>query len=196
MIREYPTSDPVKVTQWEDVNVRISPDESRVAMGTLSGRGVELREPATGKLLYSLLEETGSIWWLAWSPDSQRLAVSRANPESSATLLDESSLIERAGTQIGRYKLLQQIGGGGFGIICLAEQQEPVSPRGGAQGYQAGDEHLVENVTLNARLSVLVFNVAKEQFGRFPFASPIAKATPSRRLRLRLMLNFEARDRQ
>ncbi len=89
MIREYPTSDPVKVTQWEDVNVRISPDESRLAMGTLSGRGVELRDPATGKLLYTLLEETGVIWWLAWSPDSQRLAVSRANGEIAIWNLKE-----------------------------------------------------------------------------------------------------------
>src|SRR5579864_2711046 len=35
-------------------------------------------------------------------------------------------LAEGPGTLIGRYKLLQQIGEGGFGIVYIAEQQEPV----------------------------------------------------------------------
>lgn len=33
---------------------------------------------------------------------------------------------EGAGTTIGRYKLLQEIGEGGFGVVYMAEQQEPV----------------------------------------------------------------------
>ena len=33
---------------------------------------------------------------------------------------------ERPGSRIGRYKLLQQIGEGGFGVVFMAEQQEPV----------------------------------------------------------------------
>jgi serine/threonine protein kinase len=36
---------------------------------------------------------------------------------------------EAAGTIIGRYKLLQQIGEGGCGVVYMAEQQEPVSRR-------------------------------------------------------------------
>ncbi|HEY5910546.1 MAG TPA: serine/threonine-protein kinase, partial [Verrucomicrobiae bacterium] len=34
--------------------------------------------------------------------------------------------IESTGTRIGRYKLLQKIGEGGFGVVYLAEQQQPV----------------------------------------------------------------------
>ena len=34
--------------------------------------------------------------------------------------------IEQAGAKIGRYKLLQQIGEGGCGVVYMAEQQEPV----------------------------------------------------------------------
>jgi serine/threonine protein kinase len=39
------------------------------------------------------------------------------------------SVTEGAGTIIGRYKLLQQIGEGGFGVVYMAEQKEPVKRR-------------------------------------------------------------------
>ncbi len=42
------------------------------------------------------------------------------------TTLDNSSLIEGPGTMVGRYKLLQLIGEGGFGVVYMAEQQEPI----------------------------------------------------------------------
>src|SRR4051812_37515985 len=36
---------------------------------------------------------------------------------------------EKAGDRIGRYKLLQQIGEGGCGLVYMAEQEEPVRRR-------------------------------------------------------------------
>jgi serine/threonine protein kinase len=39
------------------------------------------------------------------------------------------SPIEKAGDHIGRYKLLQQIGEGGCGVVYMAEQEEPVRRR-------------------------------------------------------------------
>ncbi len=42
------------------------------------------------------------------------------------TDLSQSTLLERDGTVVGRYKLLEQIGEGGFGVVFMAEQLEPV----------------------------------------------------------------------
>jgi signal transduction histidine kinase len=56
--------------------------------------------------------------------------------ERIAPLLESASVartttigMERLGTRIGPYKLLQQIGEGGFGVVFMAEQIEPVHRR-------------------------------------------------------------------
>jgi serine/threonine protein kinase/WD40 repeat protein len=41
----------------------------------------------------------------------------------------DQPITEKPGTQIGPYKLLQQIGEGGFGVVYMAEQIEPVKRR-------------------------------------------------------------------
>ena len=47
-------------------------------------------------------------------------------------------LIERTGTMIGRYKLLQKIGEGGFGVVYMAEQVEPVQRKVALKIIKAG----------------------------------------------------------
>ncbi len=47
-------------------------------------------------------------------------------PAPGMPTADYAPIAERPGTVIGPYKLLQKIGEGGFGVVYMAEQQEPV----------------------------------------------------------------------
>ncbi|MCW5559409.1 MAG: hypothetical protein KIT22_16470, partial [Verrucomicrobiae bacterium] len=79
-------------------NVRFSPDGSRLAAANHDGRRVNLYDVASGRRLYSLPDETGVVWWLAWHPDGRRLAVTRENGDISIWNLPE---VEAAIAQAG-----------------------------------------------------------------------------------------------
>ena len=59
-------------------------------------------------------------------------------PRSSVDVTAENFIADRLGTFIGPYKLIEQIGEGGMGIVYVAEQKEPVSSQGSFESYQTG----------------------------------------------------------
>jgi serine/threonine protein kinase/WD40 repeat protein len=60
------------------------------------------------------------------APGAQR---PNSAPAAATLVLNVTAPGERAGDRIGRYKLLQQIGEGGCGLVYMAEQEEPVRRR-------------------------------------------------------------------
>jgi eukaryotic-like serine/threonine-protein kinase len=62
------------------------------------------------------------------APIAQEVSQAAEGGEVNADRLGglETKLTEGPGTRIGRYKLLQQIGEGGCGVVYMAEQEEPV----------------------------------------------------------------------
>src|SRR5580698_8601945 len=59
-------------------------------------------------------------------------------PEAAPEGRSEVAVGEKPGDRIGRYKLLQQIGEGGCGVVYMAEQEEPVRRRVALKIIKAG----------------------------------------------------------
>ncbi len=55
--------------------------------------------------------------------EAERVFLRSADPGPT---VERAPVSEGPGTQIGRYKLLQKIGEGGFGVVYMAEQQRPI----------------------------------------------------------------------
>ncbi len=73
----------------------------------------------------------------------EALLAAHARPQRLIdTAVDASpTVLERPETQIGPYKLLEQIGEGGMGVVYMAEQKRAGPPPRGAEDHQAGHGH-------------------------------------------------------
>ncbi|MHC5111404.1 MAG: protein kinase domain-containing protein [Planctomycetota bacterium] len=67
--------------------------------------------------------------FLAEGTSCSGTGATKLQPGSRITSRTPIAWSEHAGEMIGRYKLLQQIGEGGFGVVYMAEQCEPVKRR-------------------------------------------------------------------
>ena len=105
----------------------------------------------------------------------------------NAATIDQPPL-EKPGTQIGPYKLLQQIGEGGFGVVYMAEQTEPVERRVALKIIKPGMDTQQVIARFEAEEQALammdhpniarVFEVGTTESGRPYFAMELVRGIP------------------
>jgi serine/threonine protein kinase/tetratricopeptide (TPR) repeat protein len=108
-------------------------DEQAIFEGARNEQTAELREAYLDQHCGNDAELRRRIEALLRAYDEGESFLESPPPELRATALGgtdsptiERSISEGAGTVIGPYKLLQQIGEGGMGVVFMAEQTEPI----------------------------------------------------------------------
>src|ERR1019366_3149735 len=77
----------------------------------------------------ALLRVHGDLGTFLENPTEEAGPSAAEKPGQFGTIRISAPPIEQTGERIGRYKLLQQIGEGGCGVVYVAEQEEPVRRR-------------------------------------------------------------------
>ena len=102
--------------------------------------------------------------------------------------LDRGPLLELPGTQIGPYKLLEQIGEGGMGVVYVASQKEPIRRKVALKIIKPGMDTREVVARFEAERQALammdhpniakVFDAGATDAGRPYFAMELVKGTP------------------
>ena len=111
---------------------------------SIFGRAMEIASP-TSRAAY-LDEACGTDAGLRAEVEALIKCLGRAGefmgqPAAGEATEDFDHISEQPGTVIGPYKLMEQIGEGGMGLVFVAEQQQPGTPQGRAEDHQAGHGH-------------------------------------------------------
>jgi serine/threonine protein kinase len=113
---------------------RADPAERAAYLAEACGEDRELR--AEVERLLAANEQAGDFLETPVKPASEPLPGERS--ERTEVLPESDIALEQAGAMIGRYKLLEEIGEGGFGVVYMAEQTEPVHRRVALKVVKAG----------------------------------------------------------
>jgi serine/threonine protein kinase len=113
-----------------------------------------------------------------------------ASHESAGAFMTppQSPLHEAPDAQIGRYKLLEQIGEGGFGVVFMAEQQQPIYRRVALKIIKLGMDTRQVIVRFEAERQALammdheniarIFDAGATDAGRPYFVMELVKGVP------------------
>src|SRR5438094_3684738 len=108
-------NEPHSVETIFSATLELPPEERAAYLDQACGQDDALRQRID--LLLNACEQSGAF------------LEQSAAPSLRPTRVVTTGLAEKPGDRIGRYKLLQQIGEGGCGVVYMAEQEEPVRRR-------------------------------------------------------------------